>query len=74
MTNQEAKEYLGKYVAKRLIRMSGSQEELGDFFGVSATLIWNILNGYYERVSVRMYMEMARKLEIEIDVYVVGED
>lgn len=70
MNNQEAKDYLGKAIAKRVIRLGGSQKEIGVSLGTSATTIGNILNGYYDRLSIRLYMRIARELDLEVDIQI----
>lgn len=70
MNNQEAKDYLGKALAKKMIRLSGTQKEIGDMLFVSAGTVGNIINGHYERLSIRMYMKLAKELQVKIEISV----
>lgn len=68
MNSQEAKVYLGKAIAQKLIRFRGTYKDMAKTFKVSTTTIANITNGYYERLSIRMYMKFADKLDLVIEV------
>lgn len=68
LTHDEARSYLGKFLAHTIIRMEGTQMYISKFLGVSVTTVSNILNGYYERVSIRMYMRLAIRLGLVITI------
>lgn len=70
MNNQEAKDYLGKAIARKMIRISGTQREIGHMLYVSSGTVANILNGHYDRLSIRMYMKLAKELAIDIQISV----
>lgn len=71
MNNQEAKDYLGKQIAKRVIRMGGTQKEIGKDLGISSATVSNIINGYYKRVSIRMFVRLARELDCDVEINVI---
>lgn len=67
MNNKEAKLYLGKEIARRLIRLPGTQKDLAEMCNVSSTTIGNVVNGYYERHAIRMYIKLAEQLGVVIE-------
>lgn len=73
MTHEEARTYLGKFLAHTIIRMDGTQVYVGKYLGVSTTTVSNIINGYYERVSIRMYMRLAIRLNLVITITISEE-
>jgi plasmid maintenance system antidote protein VapI len=74
MNNQEAKIYLGKAIAFKLMRECKNNKELSHSLKVSTTTVANVLNGYYERLSIRMYMKMADKLNLTIEVSITENE
>ena len=70
MDNTQAKIFLGKELARKLIRMSGTYREIAQSLGTSTSTVSNIINGYYERMSIRMYMRLADQVQLEVSVEV----
>lgn len=74
MDNDQAKKHLGKELAYKIIRMPGTIRQVGADLGVSASTVSNVINGYYERLSIRMYMRLAESLQSTVQVEVIHKD